>query len=136
MSDETGHVNLRDLAEPFFQGCAAGKLLLPKCDQCGHFYFYSTILCPHCHHKGFHWTESAGLGRIYTYTELFRPMVPELAAEVPYIVATVELDEGVRMMANVALAGAVPVEIGARVQVGFRESWNGRWIPLFSTVAD
>jgi uncharacterized OB-fold protein len=136
MSDETGHVNLRELAEPFFRGCAAGKLLLPKCDRCERYYFYSTILCPHCHHKGFHWTESAGLGRIYTYTELFRPMVPELAAEVPYIVATVELDEDVRMMANVAPSGTLPLAIGARVQVGFRESWNGRWIPLFSTVAD
>ncbi|MGH7401801.1 MAG: zinc ribbon domain-containing protein, partial [Candidatus Rokuibacteriota bacterium] len=33
-------------ARPFWDGCRAEKLMLPRCEECGHVFFYPRILCP------------------------------------------------------------------------------------------
>ena len=34
--------------KPFWDGCAAGKLMVPKCGDCGKSHWYPLGLCPHC----------------------------------------------------------------------------------------
>lgn len=134
MPHETGHRNLRELAEPFFEGCRNRQLLVPQCVACNRFYFYSSILCPHCQNKGFLWTEVSGRANLYSYTELLRPMVPQLKDRVPYVVACVELEEGVRMMSNVVDYETDELEVGLPLNVDFTVSWDGRPIPVFRPV--
>ena len=45
--------------------------------------------------------EAAGTGRLHTFSVLQKTPNPEFAADLPYVLAIVELDEGVRVSANI-----------------------------------
>ena len=45
------------------------------------------------------WTTSAGLGEIYSWTVVHRPVTPEF--DPPYAPAIVTLDEGYQMLTNI-----------------------------------
>ena len=42
-------------AKPFWDGCRTEKLMLPRCEECGHVFFYPRILCPRCHSRRIGW---------------------------------------------------------------------------------
>ena len=47
------------------------------------------------------WTKVSGKGRVYSYTMVYQSVIPAFNEEVPYVNATIQLDEGVRMTGNV-----------------------------------
>ena len=51
---------------------------------------------------------------------------PGFKDELPYVVAMIELDEGVRMMGNVTDVDAESVRIGDKVQVWFADAGDPR----------
>jgi uncharacterized OB-fold protein len=57
------------------------------------------------------------------------------ASITPYIVALIDLDEGVRMMSNIVAEGAA-THIGQRVCVVFERLDDDRQLPLFRAVAE
>jgi uncharacterized OB-fold protein len=83
-----------------------------------------------CGHHGVTWIEAAGLGSIYTFSIARRGAGPFKEAA-PYVVAYVELDEGVRMMTNVITDDVDSVHIGMRVKVRFEPAEGGDRIPRF-----
>lgn len=64
--------------------------------------------------------ETAETGKVLTFT-VTRIAPPDLAAEVPYVVAVLEMDDGTRMMAQVADVDPAEVKIGMRVRMEFRK---------------
>jgi uncharacterized OB-fold protein len=50
---------------------------------------------------------------------------------VPYAIALVELDEGVRMLSNVVGCDPESVQIGQRVSVSWEALSDGRHLPVF-----
>jgi uncharacterized OB-fold protein len=125
---------LADLAAPFFDAAARAELVVPRCDNCSRYFFYATVLCQHCHSPKWSWTRSSGLGTVYARTVVHRPLQPEL--EAPYVVAVIELDEGVRLMTNIVEVDPHQVAIGQRVEAVFGDSWNGRAVPFFRPTAE
>jgi uncharacterized OB-fold protein len=115
---------------PFWAGAKERKLLLPRCNSCGKFWFPPSQRCAHCLSADFAWRESAGQGRIYSFVVFHRVYHPAFEGDVPYAVAIVELDEGPRMLANIV--GTKPDEIGCdqRVRVVFEERGD-QTIPQF-----
>ena len=68
-----------------------------------------------------------GRGTIYSMTEVVRAPTPAFSSLVPYVLALVDLDDGVRVMAH-----AEPdLRIGERVELGFREH-EGFALPYFT----
>jgi uncharacterized OB-fold protein len=53
------------------------------------------------------------------------------ALEAPYVVALVELDEGVRLLSNVVGCPAEAVAVGDRVGLTWEALSDGRRLPLF-----
>ena len=45
-------------AKPFWEACRAEKLMLPRCEECGHVFFYPRILCPRCHSRRIGWMQA------------------------------------------------------------------------------
>ena len=86
---------------PFWEGAKAHRLLLPRCNVCGRFWFPPSRRCVHCLSADFAWAESAGAGRIYSFVVFHRVYHPAFEQDVPYAVAIVELDEGPRLIANI-----------------------------------
>ena len=74
----------------------------------------------HLRQAGANEQRGSGLGEVHTFS-IIRRNYPEpyFAALTPYVVAIVELDEGVRMMSNVTGCAPEDVRIGMRVEVHF-----------------
>ena len=74
-------------------------------------------MCPECGATKPTHLVSDGLGEVYSYVVHHHPRVP--GRETPFVVALVELDEGVRMLGE--LAGIAPddVRVGLPVEVVF-----------------
>jgi uncharacterized OB-fold protein len=67
------------------------------------------------------WAPVTGKGHIYSFTTTYQPFSPSWASRVPYAIATVELDEGVRMLSDIPDDDLDQVEIGHRVEVFFED---------------
>ena len=85
--------------QPFWDGCAAGELRIQKCSACGRHVFYPRPACPHCYATDLEWVTSDGTATLHSYVISHRAG-PGFAGETPYVIAIVELPEGVRMMTN------------------------------------
>jgi uncharacterized OB-fold protein len=69
---------------------------LRRCTACGTLRIYPKPLCAACHHDGAEPATVSGFGKVHTFTIVHRPPTPELMPEAPYVIALVDLDEGVR----------------------------------------
>jgi len=116
--------------KPYWEGCRKHQLLIQRCKGCGKFQFYPRALCSHCLGDSLEWVEARGTGTIYSFSNVYRPPSKEFK-ELPYIVAIIELDEGVRMMSNVVNVLPGEVRIGMRVKVIFEDIHEGLSLPKF-----
>jgi uncharacterized protein len=103
----------------FFAAAARGVLLLRRCSSCDRISWPARDLCPFCGAAGLHDHASSGRGVVYSFTVVRKG---EWASEHPYVIAYVELDEGVRVMSNVVGTEVDDVRIGLPVQVVFDEA--------------
>jgi uncharacterized OB-fold protein len=87
--------------KPFWDGCAEERLLIPRCAICHTPRWPPGPMCPACQSEQTDWLQASGYGRIYSWTVVTHPVDPVLADQVPYIIALVELPEGIRIIANI-----------------------------------
>ena len=108
-----------DLAAPFWAAIDDGRIVLPRCSACRRWQWYPDEAGPDCAGASFVWEEVAGTGVVHTATRVERAFLPGGQADVPFVVAFVELDgvEGVRLVANLDLDA--DIAIGDRVQASF-----------------
>jgi len=134
-------VPLRPLPEPsttttpFWEACKAQRLLLQQCRVCGQIQFYPRSLCTACMSDHLEWRAADGTGTVYSYSTVYRALVPGFEDDVPYVVAMIELDEGVRLLSQVIYCEPEEVFIGLRVSVIFEEAREGVVLPKFRPLA-
>jgi len=105
---------------------------MQECADCGHRQFFPRAWCHLCGSGAVEWLESAGTGRVHTYTVIRRATeLPVFAEDVPYVVAYVELDEGVRLCSNVVGCTPEEVEVGTPVEVTFDHVSEDLALPKF-----
>jgi len=101
---------------PFWDACRDGKLKIQSCKNCGHKRFPPTFYCPKCNSPEHEWIDSRGHGRVFSWIVVRHPVPREVyAADVPYVVALIELDEGVRIASNIV--GIEPEKVAADMPV-------------------
>ncbi len=122
-------------SRPFWESCRAHAMALQCCTSCGRFRFPPRAVCPYCLSEDFQWSPVSGRGRVYVSLVVYRP--PGLAWEndVPYNVAMIELDEGVRMWSNVIGCDPEDVQIGDRVELVYDDVTSEIALPRFRRVA-
>jgi uncharacterized OB-fold protein len=120
-------------SRPYWEGLAQGELRIQRCKNCAKVVFYPRAICPHCHSDQLEWIVASGKGTIYSYTVAHQAFGP-FAADVPFIVALIELEEGVRMMSRIVDAPREHVTIGAPVIVTIRDEGEGLTLPYFHLV--
>jgi uncharacterized OB-fold protein len=91
-------------------------------------------MCPSCQATETDWREASGRGTVYSWVVAAHPVHPTLADQVPYVVGLVELEEGVRVVANVT--GCTPDEVtaGMPVEVYFEDVDAEVRLPNFRAV--
>jgi uncharacterized OB-fold protein len=107
------------VTRPFWEGVAEGVLRLQRCAGCGRHVFYPRAVCPYCTSADLAWVEAGGSGTVHSFTVVHRAPA-EYRDEVPYVVALVDLDEGVRMMTRLVDVGPAAVRVGMPVEVAIR----------------
>ena len=107
------------VSRPFWEGIADGLLRLQHCRQCDRHVFYPRAVCPHCSADDLCWVDARGSGRIHSFTVVHRAP-PDYRDDVPYVVALVELDEGVRMMTRVVDVDPSAVRVDMPVTVSIQ----------------
>lgn len=117
-------------SKPFWKGCSEEKLMIQHCLDCNTHIFYPRAVCPHCMSDYLEWIESSGRGTVYAYTIARRAAHPAFADDVPYVVALIDLDEGVRMMSNIVGCDVEDVSCNMAVKVVFQDQ-EGMKIPKF-----
>lgn len=110
----------------FWDAARAGRLLLQRCKATGTFQHYPRGHSLATGGTELEWVESPGTGTLHTFTVVRRSFFENLAA--PYVLAIVQLDEGVRVTAHVVDADPDAVRIGMRGRAVFRPS--GDSLPL------
>lgn len=102
-------------------------LALQRCATCQEVIWYPRFFCPRCGGTDTSWFQASGDGVIYTFTVVRKSRRPGYDTAVPYVVASVELDEGPRIFANIVDCDPGDVRIGQRVRVTFVPADGGRW---------
>ena len=118
-------------SEAFWQACAEGRLLIQRCNACGHQQFYPRALCTACSSPEVALVEAAGSGRVKSFTIIRRAVTEAYADDVPYVVALIELVEGPTMMSNIVECEAEDVFIGMSVSVRFEPRSGDISLPVF-----
>jgi uncharacterized protein len=104
--------------EFFWAGTRVHELRIQRCGRCGALRHPPGPACLSCGSlEKPDYQVAAGTGSVYSYVVHHRPPVP--GREPPFVVALVELTEGVRMLGELAGVDPAKVEIGMPVRVGF-----------------
>jgi uncharacterized OB-fold protein len=104
---------------PFFEGARAGELRVQRCRRCGHHQLYARLHCAACGGDALAWTAVPPRGVVYSFTVVRRAPNAAYAADVPYVIALVDLDAGPRLMGHVVDCPAAEVAVGMPVAVRF-----------------
>ena len=116
--------------QPYWDGLNEGRLRLQRCADCGKVRHYPRPMCDACYSMNVDWFDASGRGRVHSWTVTHHAFHPGFKADLPYALVTVDLEEGVRM--NAQLRGLDPAElrIGLPVRVGYEKATEGLTLPV------
>lgn len=121
--------------EEYWAGCRRHELLIQRCTDCATYQFYPRLMCTVCARRSLEWVRASGRGRVRSFTIVRRAVSAGYSAEVPYVVALIELDEGPTMMSNVVGCAAEQVHMHMPVEVTFEDWAPGVTVPRFRPCA-
>jgi hypothetical protein len=121
---------------PFWEATRTGVLLVQWCTACDKGIFYPRSFCPACGAvgSGLEWRQASGRATVYAASVEHKPAATgtTFSGGQPYVIALVDLEEGVRMMTNVVGCPADQVRPGQAVTVSWEPLSDGRQLPLFT----
>ena len=91
-----------------------GSLIATRCEMCHVVVFGTHGACLACGSAKVHSTSIAQRGRVLSYTTVYRPS-KDWWGSVPYVLAEVETDDGVVVVAGMVEISSLQVEAGMRV---------------------
>jgi uncharacterized OB-fold protein len=100
------------------------RLEAAKCQGCGKVHFPPRKVCKECDGEEFETVNLPQRGKVVTHTTIWIPPA-QFEEQKPYVVAIVELENGVRLTCMVAEAPPDKVEIGTEVELIFRRIQSG-----------
>ena len=122
-------------SRPFWEACARHELYVQKCRGCGRVFYYPRGFCPPDLTADFDWLRCSGKGTVYTFTVTRQNQSAGFRDNLPYVMAYVELEEGVRMLTNIVDCDPEQVRIGMPVEVTFEDLTDEVSVPLFRPAA-
>lgn len=90
-----------EFSRAYWDAARDGTLLIQRCRSCGRCQFYPRGHCAACFAPDPEWIPASGHGRVHACTVIRRTPNAEFAADCPYVLAIIELDEGPRLTARI-----------------------------------
>jgi uncharacterized OB-fold protein len=134
MSDEAPAKPLPQVSSdmaPFFEAARARRLVVQRCRGCGALRFPARERCSGCLAREAEWVPVSGRGTVFSYAVMHQVYHPGFAAEVPYAVVLVELEEGPRLVSNVVGCPPGELAVGLPVEVVFEDVSPDFTLPKF-----
>jgi hypothetical protein len=123
---------------PFFAGALRGELMLLRCRACATFLSPTAYLraprrprCPACFSGELDWQPASGRATLYSFAIMHQLYDEAFAAELPYNLAVVETEEGVRLTSQVVGCANEDLAIGMPLTVTFERLSDAVAIPRF-----
>jgi uncharacterized protein len=127
-----------DASAAFFDGALQGRLMLLRCRACGTFMSPTGYLrvprrprCVGCFSAELEWAASSGRATLYSFAIMHQLYDEAFAAEIPYNIAVVETEEGVRLTSQVVDCPGDQLEIGMPLEVTFERMSDDVAVPKF-----
>src|SRR6266540_1362290 len=115
----------------FWDACRDRRLIAQRCTHCGELRHPAAPVCPQCLSTGYEWEELSGRGELFSFIVIHRGYHPWWAQRVPYNVALIELDEGLRLFSNVVGTPNEELRVGHKVKVAFEQRDDELIVPVF-----
>ena len=112
------------VTQPFWDGARDGRLMLQYDPKARKYQFWPRANSVHSGRRNLRWKEASGRGTLHSYTVTHVPTAG-FEHRTPYLVGLIELDEGVRIIANLDGVAEEDAEIGMRVRVAWEELGDG-----------
>ena len=134
MSDTTTEYKLplprrHGMAAEFYAFCRKHELRFQRCVDCGTWRHIPREMCAHCGSVRTEWAKSSGRGKLFSWTTVRQPMLPQF--EVPYSPVVIELDEGVRLLSWLTDLGPDDLVLDMPVEVVFDDVTPEVTLPRF-----
>lgn len=113
----------------FWEGARKGELRIQSCHACGALRHPPGPACPDCGALDRGYVVASGVGTVFSYVVHRHPPVP--GRELPIVIALIDLDEGVRMVGEVAGVADDSIAIGSRLQVGWHRIDDELTLPVW-----
>jgi uncharacterized protein len=121
--EEIGPVRKDGRTDPFFDGAAANRLMIRRCEACGGWLAPDASTCPDCGGEELAWAEASGTAVLVSWA------IAHSASTGPAPLALVELAEGPWMYGRLH---AVPApHAGLPLRVRFIHPGDGESYPVF-----
>jgi uncharacterized OB-fold protein len=113
--------HLDEESRPWWEALQRHELYIQKCRDCGDLRYYPRAMCTSCMSSNTEWIKCSGRGKVYTFTATYQNNVPGFRESLPYIMAYVELDEGLKMLTNLVECPPDQVKIDMPVEVVYED---------------
>ncbi len=125
------------ISRPFWEGCRRHTLLVQQCSACNKYRFPPMYLCPYCGARASTWKQVSGKGTVSSFSVVHRAFHPAFAADIPYVVIRVALNEQERLeiLSNIVDCTYGQVYVGMPVEVIFDDVDEETTLPKFRPMA-
>ena len=120
-----------DDSKNYWESAKLNKLVIQYLKNSNEYFLYSKQLINNIDDSEIVWKEVSGKGIIYSYSIIHTPAGPSFKEDTPYIVASIELEEGARIISNIVNSNFSKITIGKKVRVVFEKQSEELTIPKF-----
>jgi uncharacterized protein len=124
----------------FWEAARQHELHIQRCQTCGTYIHMPRPICRNCQSFDLAPERVSGRAKLYSWTQTFKAFHPYFVDRVPYVIATVTLEEqeGLQFMSNLVGIDQLKVDEEARmgmdVEVDFQDLGGGYVVPVFKPV--
>jgi uncharacterized OB-fold protein len=122
---------ITDENREYWEGAKQGKLRMQRCRACGHIRYPISFVCSDCLSYETEWVDLSGRGEVFSFIVFYQIYNKAFAADIPYNVALIQLEEGPRVYSNIVDCDNDAVKVGDKVHVVFDPVTPEVTIPKF-----
>ena len=108
--------------QPYWDGLARGAVLLQRCADCRKFRHYPRPMCDACFSFAHEWIEASGAATVHSWTITHHAFHLAFKTALPYALVTVDLPEGVRVLAPIEGVDAAELRVGLKLRLGVNDA--------------
>lgn len=122
-----------ELTQFFWDALKERKLMIQRCQECGHYIHWPRPLCRFCLSSELAPEEVSGRATLYSWTIATQPFHPYFVDKVPYTLATVELveEKNLKLVSHLIECPEDEIKVDMPLEVVFQEITPELTLPLF-----